>query len=636
MTQMQRFLVPSIDASRTFLRQHPSLRRMLRPYLRRLLGCVDLPSTEISTAAYRRWIEDYETPDQEDRAAIRAHIAGFSDPPLISVVMPVCDAPEGLLLQAIASVRMQLYPHWELCIAADASTAPHVVRTLQRVAAEDFRICWIQSPTCGRLSAVTNCALGEASGAWVALLHQSDILSERALYEVSAEILAHPNAQMIYSDEDRIDETGKRFAPFFKPDFDPDLLLGLNYVRYLSVYRHDLTLRLGRVREDIEGSHDHDYALRATAAVAPAQVRHVPAILYHRRLTGTVRRSADIRTELLPDASRRAVREALIRSNVVAEVTAPPLVPQLTRVIWPLPNPAPLVSVIVPTRDQPVLLQRCLEGVLHRTSYAAIEVLVVDNGSDAPETMELFTELERDRRVRVLTMPGPFNYAKLNNQAAAVAHGEVLLLLNDDVEVIDDGWLREMVSHAVRPDVGAVGAKLLYMSDKLQHGGTVLGIGGVAGHYRTGASRSDVGPFGMLALCRSTSAVTAACMAVRRNVFDEVGGLDEAHLAVAFNDVDLCLRLRDRGYRNVWTPFAELYHMESVSRGLDQTGEAKSRFQREQCYMLRRWADLLKVDPYWNPNLSLADLNGTLACPPRQIKRWRRRNATATDCRQIG
>ncbi len=631
MTQMQRFLAPSIDASRTFLRQHPSLRRMLRPYLRRLLGSVHLPSTETSIAAYRRWIEDYDTPDQEDRLAIRHHIAALSNPPLISVVLPVCDASEALLRQAIASVRMQLYPNWELCIAADASTARRVVEILQRAASEDFRIRWIQSQAYRHLSAVTNCALGEASGAWVALLHQSDILSERALYEVSAEILAHPNAQMIYSDEDRIDETGKRFAPFFKPDFDPDLLLGLNYVRYLSVYRHDLMLRLGRVREDIEGSQDHDYVLRATAAVAPAQVRHVPAILYHRRLTGTLRRSAAIRTELLPDASRRAVRDALTRCNVTAEVTSAPLVPQLTRVIWPLPNPAPLVSVIVPTRDQAALLRRCLEGVLQRTSYAAIEVLVVDNGSEALETMELLAELEQDTRVRVLTMPGPFNYAKLNNRAAAVARGQVLLLLNNDVEVIHDGWLREMVSHAVRPDVGAVGAKLLYTSDKLQHGGTVLGIGGVAGHYRTGASRSDAGPFGTLALCRSTSAVTAACMAVRRAVFDEVGGLNQAHLAVAFNDVDLCLRLRDRGYRNVWTPFAELYHMESVSRGRDQTGEAKGRFEREQCYMLRRWSDLLKADPYWNPNLSLADLNGALACPPRQVKRWRRQDATAAE-----
>jgi GT2 family glycosyltransferase len=291
-------------------------------------------------------------------------------------------------------------------------------------------------------------------------------------------------------------------------------------------------------------------------------------------------------------------------------------------VVWPLPDPAPLVSVIVPTRDRAGLLGAVAEGVLRRTDYPAIEFLVVDNGSEEPETLALFDRLRADPRVRILAAPGPFNYAALNNQAAAEARGEVLLLLNNDIEVIEPGWLREMVSHAVRPEVGAVGAKLLYADGSLQHGGVVAGAAGVAGHYLVGSLPGDGGYFGSLALVREVSAVTGACLALRRAVFDRVGGLDAANLAVAFNDVDLCLRIREAGYRILWTPFAELYHLESASRGKDVAPEKVRRFAAEIGYMKRRWGKALLQDPFYSPWFSLDGAQCALAREPRRIPPW--------------
>jgi GT2 family glycosyltransferase len=334
------------------------------------------------------------------------------------------------------------------------------------------------------------------------------------------------------------------------------------------------------------------------------------------------------------DASRRAVREHLAKRGVQAEVVPAPLAPNYNRVIWSMPEPPPLVSIIVPTRDRTELLESCVDGLLNRTNYPGVEVLIVDNDSRSPEAHAYFARMQADKRVRVIAAPGPFNYSDLNNRAAAQARGEILLLLNNDIKVIDGGWLRELVSHAVRHDVGAVGAKLLYADGRLQHGGIVLGVGGVAGHYRVGERRNSAGPFGWLALTRTTSALTGACLALRRTVYEEVCGLDAQDLAVGFGDVDLCLRIQQRGYRNVWAPAAELYHLESASRGLDLKGKNAERFRRETDVMLERWGCVLQSDPCWNPNLSLDNAYGVPAWPPRREKPWKRagqpRSAEAT------
>lgn len=601
---------------------HP-LRIRIASAARAVVGIPTLPPDVLNDRqAYRRWIARNATLTPDDRAAIRAHIAMLPSPPLISVVMPVHETEAEHLRAAIASVRAQLYPHWELCIADDASTAPHVGAILAEAAGSDVRIRVMRRGVHGHISAATNSALALARGEFVALLDHDDLLAEHALYEVAAEIARHPDAAVIYSDEDKIDAQGRLWGPYFKPDFDPDLLLAQNLVSHLGVYRRDLVERLGGMREGFEGSQDHDLALRATAACGQARVRHIRTVLYHWRRTGEATSFSEHAQRRCAETRRRAVADALSARGVAASLEWAPLAPDYLRVIWPLPQPTPLVSVIVPTRDHASLLAACADGVLDRTDYKTLEFLIVDNGSEEQTTFALFERLRRDPRVRVIPAPGPFNFSALNNRAAAEARGEVLLLLNNDIKVIEPCWLHEMVAQASRPDVGAVGAKLLYANDTIQHAGVVVGTGGVAGHYGLGASPLDPGPLASLALVRQVSAVTAACLAVRAGLYHEVGGLDAKNLAVAFNDVDFCLRLGERGHRNLWTPFAQLYHLESVSRGYDIAGEKAARFAQEVAYMKRRWGTQDFADPFLNPNLELADPNGGFAMVSRRAKPW--------------
>lgn len=601
------------------VRRRPALRSAARRALWPLRFLLAPPHD--SGALYRQWIERHDRLGEADRAAIRARIASMPERPLFSVVMPVYRPRPEQLRAAIRSVQAQLWPEWELCIADDATPGPEARAALAEFAADPrIRIAWRKEN--GHIAAATNTALGLARGEWVALMDQDDLLPEHALYEVAEEILAHPEAEVIYTDEDKLDEAGQRYGPYFKPDFDPDLLLAQNLVSHLGVYRRALLQRIGGLRSGFEGSQDHDLALRAIAACGRARVRHIPAVLYHWR---QAEQGSFSERHLLvcAESSRRAVAEHLAGQGIVAEVRPDGRTPAYSRVIWPLPDPAPLVSVVIPTRDRAALLAACTEGLLRRTDYPALELLVVDNGSTEAEALALMERLAADPRVRVLREPGPFNYSRLNNRAAAAARGEVLLLLNNDIEVIHPDWLREMVSHAVRPDVGAVGARLLYADGTVQHGGVVLGMGGVAAHIGMGAARDDPGYFGHLAVVREVGAVTGACLALRREVFEAVGGLDEEELAVAFNDVDLCLRIRARGLRILWTPFAELYHLESASRGSDEERAKRRRFLGEVAAMQRRWGEALRCDPFWSPNLSLSDPLWSPAFPPRRTPPWR-------------
>ncbi len=591
--------------------------------VRSLVGMpVERSATVMSGWSYQTWIVRHDTLTQDDRAAIRTHLEHLAVRPLISVVMPVYNTNATHLREAIASVRAQLYPHWELCIADDASTKPHVAAILAAAAQADPRIRVVTRTRNGHISAATNSALTIARGEYVALMDHDDVLAEQALGEVAVEIAAHPDAAVIYSDEDKLDRDGRRWGPYFKPDFDPDLLLAQNLISHLGVYRRDLIESLGGLREGFEGSQDHDLALRATAACGVARVRHIPAVLYHWRQAQRGGSFSQTSLRRCAEASRRAVAEMLVARGAPATIQWAPLAPHHMRIVWPVPQPAPLVSVIVPTRDRAGLLRACAEGVLYRTDYKNLELIIMDNDSVEPETLLLFESLRADPRVRVISAPGPFNYSALNNRAVQEARGEVLLLLNNDVEVIDPGWLHEMVGQAMRPDVGAVGAKLLYADDTVQHGGVVLGAGGVAGHFGLGMDRADPGHFGVLALVRQVSAVTAACLAVRREVYRAVGGLDERNLVVAFNDVDFCIRIGQRGLRILWTPFAELFHLESVSRGFALRGEKAARFAREVAYMKARWPDALEVDPFYNPNLDSGAAVGGLAAKPRRTPPW--------------
>jgi glycosyltransferase involved in cell wall biosynthesis len=580
---------------------------------------------------YARWVKAYDTLTPADREAIDGHIGRMRAPPLISVVMPTYNTKTAFLREAIASVRAQLYPYWELCIADDASTDPGVWKVLQDAAESDSRIKVTRRESNGHISAASNTALELATGDFVALMDHDDLLPPQALYEVAAVLEVRPDLDLIYSDEDKIDDGGRRFEPYFKTDWNPELMLGQNMVSHLGVYRRDLLLRVGGFREGLEGSQDFDLALRVVAATRPDRIHHIPVVLYHWRQQAGASSFSEVDQERCGAAAQRAVQEYLDQQAPGA------VVDRIARTAWlrvrrPAPAPAPLVSVIVPTRDRADMLARCAEGVLQGTAYPNLELLVVDNDSVEPETFEVFDGMSGDPRVRILRAPGPFNYAKINNFAVGQARGEILLLLNNDIAVTSPGWLDEMVRHAVRPEVGAVGARLLYPDGRVQHGGVVLGIGRapqVAGHLYVGAAGEDRGYFSHLALARNVSAVTAACLAMRRSVFDQAGGFDEANLAVAFNDVDLCLRIQDLGYQIIWTPHAELIHLESASRGSDFDVDQQERFQGEVAHMRARWATRLDHDPFYGPNFARESGDYRLASPPRRQPPWRRADGKA-------
>ncbi|MBR0672664.1 glycosyltransferase family 2 protein [Neoroseomonas soli] len=613
MPSLKRLLVQVLTWVRLRVRRNPRLREAVRPLLRPLLPVLRRYVPTPPAIAYEDWIADYDTLDGEARARIRAEIAGWTDTPLMSVVLSARGVPDAALGAAIASVCGQLHPSWEICVAHAGPPGAEPAPPLVEAARKDARIRFPTAAAAGDVEALT-AAIAIARGQWVILMDGNDRLAEQALFRIAREALRHPDAALIYSDEDRIDAQGRRGDPHFKPDFDPELLLAQDYFGRLLAYRRDVLAAVGGLRADAGASACHDLALRAVQAIGPAAVRHIPAILCH------VGGAPGAQTGPASATAQRVVQQALAAAGSAARAVPNPLAPALLRIVHPVPEPEPLVSIIIPTRDRAELLRPCMEGILHRTDYRAIEVLVADNGSTEPDAIALLAELRDDPRVRVLEEPGPFNYSRINNRAVAQARGEILLLLNNDIEVIEGGWLGELVSHAVRPEIGAVGAKLLYPDGTVQHAGVLLGLGwprGVAGHIYLGAQGDDPGPFGQLAVTRSAAAVTAACLAVRRTLYDEVGGLDEQNLTVAFNDVDFCLRLHARGYRNLWTPFSVLFHKESASRGDDLTGAKARRFQGEIDYMRSQWAELLDNDPYWNPNLSLTSTERRLAEPPR-------------------
>ncbi|HEX8416827.1 MAG TPA: glycosyltransferase family 2 protein, partial [Methylobacterium sp.] len=550
--------------------------------------------------SYAAWIARFDTLTDADRQRVRAEVAGWPDAPLISVVMPVYDPKAAVLEAALRSVQAQLYPNWELCIADDASTDPAIPRLLARYAAREPRIRVIRRTENGHIARATNDALALAGGSFVAFLDHDDRLAEGALYHVASAIRAEPDLVLVYSDEDKIDSRGRRFEPHFKSGFDRELLYGQNYINHLTVVSRQALREIGGLRPGFEGSQDHDLLLRLTAGLPRDRIRHIPKVLYHWRAasgSGTFSDRAQTRIEA---ARQRALAE--VAAPLDARAERGPF--GFNRLVRPMPDPAPLVSVVIPTRDRAELLAMVLDGLFGATDYAPIEVVVVDNDSREPATEALFARYRGDQRLRIVSVPGAFNFSDLSNRGAAAARGSILLFLNNDVEVIEGGWLRELVSIALDPEVGAVGAKLLYPDGTIQHGGIVLGIGGIAGHSHLGLSGAEPGYFARMVLAHEVSAVTGACLAMRAAVFAEVGGFDAERLKVAFNDVDLCLRVRQAGYRIVWTPHACLTHHESKSRGPEDTPEKRERFEAETAVMRERWEPQLRADPYYNPNLS--------------------------------
>jgi GT2 family glycosyltransferase len=570
---------------------------------------------------YQAWLRRYESLAAEERQRLEAMVLGESDPPLISIVVPTFNSDPAQLRRAVASVRDQIYPRWELCLVDDRST-DGTARVARELASLDDRITFSERTTNGGIAEATNTALATATGDYVAFLDHDDELAAAALLFVAASITQDPGLDVLYSDEDKIDAAGERYEPYFKPDFNPELLLAQNYFNHLTVVRRALLTQLEGLRTDLDGAQDHDLVLRAVEATTPDRIAHIPRVLYHwrhgPRPTNFARRYAR-RTE---GNSLRVVQEHLDRVGEGATATAEPRTPgwpetaAWARVTWPVPEPAPWVTAIVPTRDGLPLLRTCLRGLLEETDYPHLRVLVVDNGSTDPDTLQFLDQLRAGDRTDVLAAPGPFNYAALNNAAVRATSTPLLLLLNNDVEVVHPNWLAEMVALASRDGVGAVGAKLLYSDATVQHAGVVLGIGDVAGHAMKYRPAGDTGYFGRLVLTQEVSAVTGACLLTHANLWHAVGGLDEEHLAVAFNDVDYCLRIRAARRRVVWAANAELRHLESRTRG-PEDGARRARYEREAAWMQRRWAWELRHDPFYNPNLSVEREDHGLAYPPR-------------------
>jgi len=571
------------------------------------------------TAPYKVWLDLY---DDHGAAAVAGRaLAAQLDGPKISVVLPVYNAPEKWLTKAIDSVVGQSYGNWELCIANDASTAPHVRRVLDRYGRDDARIKVIHRPVNGHISASSNSALELATGEWIALLDHDDELHPMALLEVAEAIRSNPQWRIIYSDEDKIDEKGRRFDPYMKSDWNYDLFLSHNCVSHLGVYHAPLIREIGGFTLGMEGSQDWDLALRAIERLGGDQIGHIPKVLYHWRAIQGSTALAPQEKDYAHDAGIRAIQAHLDRSGTGGRVESIPGLRGNYRVRYALPSPVPKVTIIIPTRDGVELLRACIESIHALTTYPDYEILVVDNQSSDRASLAYLAQLDEAGRARVIPYDAPFNYSRINNHAVAQASGSVMCFLNNDITVISPDWLQEMVGHACRPTTGAVGAMLYYPNDTIQHAGVVVGVHGVAAHAFSGRGRGDPGHMGRGRLAQTLSAVTAACMVVCRDRFDQVGGFEPA-LEVAFNDIDLCLKLDAAGWRNIWTPFAELYHHESASRGLEDSLEKLARFQREIELMQERWGQRLTNDPYYSRNHTIDEEPFQLAFPPRAAWAW--------------
>lgn len=581
-----------------YVRRHGFLRLLHRIFPR--LGTYDI------------WLRLYDRVGPRKLSAVTRNIGLLCPPPLISLIVPVGPTDRRSVRRMLDRMAAQAYPDWEVCLGVGAPAFDSVAKAVAaHKSATRVRLAKVESGC--ELAARANAALAVATGAVVILVSVNDELAPHALHMLAAELGAHPDAALVYSDEDTIGPGRRRCKPRFKTDWNPDLLLGQDMVGRFAAYRRDLVVEVGGWRCGFNGAEEHDLALRVGERLSPDRIRHMPMILYHRRGRPGQPAAMDANPHC------RAVADHLARTGVAARVE--PLPAGLVRVRRDLPM-LPRVSVIVPTRDQEKLLQRCVDGLLHDTDYDALEIVIVDNDSIEAVTHAYFAALIAEPRVRIVRYTGPFNFSAINNLGVRSARHEILCLLNNDIEIIHRDWLREMVSHAVRPEVGAVGAKLYYPNDTIQHAGTILGLGGGADHAFRNFDRIDPGYCNRLTLTQNLSAVTAACMVLRRQVYNEVGGLDEVNLPVAFNDVDLCLRIRKHGYRVVWTPFAELYHHESISRGSDYAPEKIDRFMREVAYFKRRWASVIAHDPYYNSNLTVERHDFTLAFPPRVPLPW--------------
>ena len=565
---------------------------------------------------YAKWVRDYDTLTPRIRSLIAKRAAEMPAAPLISVLMPSYNPNPVWLRDAIESVRAQIYPHWELCIADDASPSSEVKAILKSYAESDPRIKVAFRPENGHISAASNSALELATGSWIALMDHDDLLPADALFWVADCIASHPDVQLIYSDEDKVDEGTDRSDPYFKCDWNVDLFRSQNMFSHLGVLATDLVRGVGGFRHGLEGSQDWDLVIRCMERIGPQQVRHIPRVLYHWRVHAeSTAKSMDAKP-YAAIAGERALNEHFERTGTRA---AAEHVGYGYRVRYALPDLPPLVSLVIPTCNEAASLRRCMDSITRSTSYARYEIIVVDNASNTDSAKELLASIARSANVRVVTQEQPRDVATLRNAGVAAAAGEVVALFDDSLEVVGPHWLAEMVSLSLQPGVGAVGARLLDEHHAVRHAGIVLGMGpdGVAGFPHRGMPAGRHGYGGRAALVQSFSAVSAACMVFSKANYLQVGGFDAGHLKEAFADVDFCLRLGQQGLRILWTPYAELIDHKPAEPARNRAKPASAQYLQDVAIMKQRWGALLQNDPAYSPNLMLEREDFSYAWPPR-------------------
>ena len=557
---------------------------------------------------YGEWYELTKPSKEELERQRNTH---FDYEPRLSIVIPVYKTPERYLQEMLDSIVNQTYSKWEVCIADGSPRGESRERLIKRYADRDTRFKYVILGENKGISGNTNAAMDMAQGDFLVLADHDDTLTPDALFECVKAMNEDPLYDVIYSDEDKLDMDGQAlFDPHFKPDFNPDLLTSVNYICHLFVVNRNLVEAIGGFRQEFDGAQDYDFIFRCTEQAR--KVHHIPKVLYHWRCHMNSTASNPESKMYAFEAGARAIKAHYDRMGIAVDSVEKGVDYGIYHTRFHL-DEEPLVSVIIPNKDHRADLDLCLTSLLDKGTYRNLEVIVVENNSTEPETFDYYEELQEKRKnVRVVTWKREFNFSAINNYGVTFAHGEYLLFLNNDVEVIEPDVIREMLGYARRDDVGIVGARLLYQDDTIQHAGVVIGFGGIAGHTFIGLHQAENSYFHRAMCAQDYSAVTAACMMSKRSLFDQVGGFRE-ELAVAFNDIDYCLKIRSLGKKVVYNPYALLYHYESKSRGLEDTPEKVERFNREVARFIGYWPEIvINGDPYYNPNLTLRKSNFAL------------------------
>ena len=557
---------------------------------------------------YSEWYELTKPSEEELAAQKKEH---FDYEPKLSIVIPAYKTPERYLKEMLQSIKEQTYTNWEVCVADGSPKGESSERVLKKFAELDKRFKYVILGENKGISGNTNAAMDMATGDFIVLADHDDTIPPNALYECVKAMNLDPEIDVIYSDEDKLDMDGKAlFDPHFKPDFNPDLLTSVNYICHLFVVNRDLVDAVGGFRQEFDGAQDYDFIFRCTEAAR--KIYHIPKVLYHWRCHQNSTASNPESKMYAFEAGARAIKAHFERLGIGVESVEKGVDYGIYHTRFVL-NGEPLVSVIIPNKDHHQDLDLCIRSLIEKGTYKNLEFIVIENNSTEEATFSYYEQIQKEfPNVKVVTWKEGFNFSAINNFGVQFAKGEYLLFLNNDTEIIEKDVIQEMLGYCQREEVGAVGARLLYQDDTIQHAGVVVGFGGIAGHTFIGLHRAENSYFHRAMCAQDYSAVTAACLMTKRSLFDQAGGFTE-ELAVAFNDIDFCMKIRSLGKLVVYNPYALLYHYESKSRGLEDTPEKVARFNREIAIFAKRWPDILKNgDPYYNPNLTLRKSNFAL------------------------